>query len=406
MVLKQVRRNVETQFKSRNLGHVLDMPGALRYCLVVPPSLSSEKSLQALASAAKVAGLRIFPFCSQDAALASAWATKTCGTQPYSEHEKELAARAELSKEKEEGVARGEGEEKAREEYEAGRVVEGQTGDGLLPPMEVDEGEGEGAAAAAAGAGAGDEEEQKKAGAEKEKEEKPKSFADWVRREAKVAGGEGEGKGDAKPLHRVLLIDCGHSFTSAVCFDVRGDGVYPVSSSSASVGARSFDEAMFTHFSQKLAAEHFAGDESKVSTKTKAGGKILKACRKLKQLLSTIEVAKVAVENVKMDTDSRLQVSRDEVAKLAAAALEDISNVVKTAAEKAGAAGVTAVEVVGGGSRIPLVQATITAALEGCGAGCTALGRHLDGSSSVATGGSACFSISLYLPPPLHEDQI
>ena len=378
MVLKQVRRNVETQFKSRNLAHVLDAPGALRYCIVVPPPLSSPAALQALSSAAKVADMPIFPFCSQDAALASAWATKTCGPQPHSEYEKALAARAELLKQK-----------KKEEDYDAGRVVEGQTGDGLLPPMDVDEGDG-GAAAAAAAAADGGEEKEKEEGEKKaaEKEEKPKTFADWVRREAKLGASDvvAAAAAGSTPLHRVLFVDCGHSFTSATVFDVREGGIRSLASEGAEVGARSFDEGMFVHFSRKLAGEHFAGDESKVSPKTKAGGKILKACRKLKQLLSTIQVAKVTVENVKMDTDSKLEISRDDVAKLVADEIESISNVVKRAAETAGPASITAVEVVGGGSRIPQVQAAIATALQECGSGCTALGRHLDGSSSIATG--------------------
>ena len=274
MVLKQVRRNVETQFKSRNLSHVLETPGALRYCFVVPPSLSSAPALKALTSAAKVAGMPIFPFVSQDAALASAWATKTCGPLHYSEYEAICAARAE---------ARGKAAEKAP--CEEGGEGNESNGDGT-----------EGAASSAATAASEDKDKEESSGSEEmkvEKEEKPKTFGDWVRRETEEA--KAGSQSETSPLHRVLFVDCGHTYTSAFVFDVREDCVVSLSSSSVGVGARSFDQALYVHFSSKLAGEHFAGDETKVSPKTKAGGKILKASRKLKHLLSTIAEAKVGL---------------------------------------------------------------------------------------------------------------
>lgn len=133
-----------------------------------------------------------------------------------------------------------------------------------------------------------------------------------------------------------------------------------------------------------------------VSLNSKEGKRLFQACEKLKKLLSTIGDATVTVENIAQDRDVTIAISRDHFEQLCAAESARVTELVASALAKAQLAepehaAVASVEIVGGGTRIPFVQAAILKAFgTDLQHGSSLLGRMLDSTTAIAVG--AAFS--------------
>ncbi|KAG7371350.1 Hsp70 domain containing protein [Nitzschia inconspicua] len=128
------------------------------------------------------------------------------------------------------------------------------------------------------------------------------------------------------------------------------------SKSTASLGAASVDDKLWKHFQStnpKL---------SQIRPNSKAGQRLLAGCHKMKHLLSQLPEGSVTVENVgENDTDVVLQATRSTLADLCSDDAETLRTIIQDVLHEAGLAdsGVDAVEILGGGCRIPWVQAAI-----------------------------------------------
>lgn len=157
----------------------------------------------------------------------------------------------------------------------------------------------------------------------------------------------------------VLMCDVGASSTSlALIFD-DGASVNPptvVADAFVDVGAAHVDIALFDHFSRGA-----------IPPDSKRGMRLLQGCERLKKLLSQLPEASTVVENMTDEgADMTLALKRAELAGLAAPQLSRLADAVRSVISKAqaqdpqgGAPAVQVVELLGGGSRLPAVQALL-----------------------------------------------
>ncbi|TYZ61805.1 hypothetical protein PybrP1_004803 [[Pythium] brassicae (nom. inval.)] len=188
---------------------------------------------------------------------------------------------------------------------------------------------------------------------------------------------------DEDAVKHIAIVDIGHATTS-VCTVLASEG-------DLALGADNFDRQLFAHFQQQVLEKH----QLSVSLNSKEGKRLFQACEKLKKLLSTIGEAAVTVENVAQDRDVGIAISRDLFEQLCAAESARVTELVASALATAQLADpghtVASVEIVGGGTRIPFVQAAILKALgTDLQRGSSLLGRMLDSTTAIAVG--AAFS--------------
>ncbi|OQR83021.1 hsp70-like protein [Achlya hypogyna] len=187
--------------------------------------------------------------------------------------------------------------------------------------------------------------------------------------------------GEAKTI---MIVDVGHATTSAaiVRLDAAGETVV-AQTYNGKLGSVNFDKAVFEHFQAKLKASHGLD----IQGHSRQGRRLLAACEQLKKLLSTIPEAVVQVENLGNDCDLSLSLTKTEFDALSVthtAALETLLAALLADARVAGA-DLASVEIVGGGTRQPAVQAAISKTVGRDGL----LGRMLDSATAVAVGAAA-----------------
>lgn len=122
-----------------------------------------------------------------------------------------------------------------------------------------------------------------------------------------------------------------------------------------SLGAGVIDIRLWEHFQSTFPALQ------SVQKSSRAGQRLLDGSKKLKHLLSQLPEAEVTVENVgENDTDLKLKGSRQTLAELCEADTSALTDLIHQVLEEANVAGkLFAVEVIGGGCRIPLVKDAI-----------------------------------------------
>lgn len=138
--------------------------------------------------------------------------------------------------------------------------------------------------------------------------------------------------------------------------------------SSPTLGAALIDIALYHHFLKtdpKLS--HHTPEIFK--TNTRPAQRLLEGCRKLKHLLSMLPENTVTVENIgKNETDVNLTANRDLLKQLCeeCGLIDRLKGMITLAIEDAGISGsgealgeIDAVEITGGGSRIPIIQETV-----------------------------------------------
>lgn len=157
----------------------------------------------------------------------------------------------------------------------------------------------------------------------------------------------------------VLIIDMGLTQTTISVVRLLEGGAWDILSEvSEEVGAAAFDWAIFEHFRAQLLSQ---GKED-IQPGTKRGYRLLNSCRTLRELLSTLPEARTTCENLCGDSDIPLTLSRDTLASVCESELMAFKARMHAAIAKAGEARIelSGVELMGGGTRSPLVQAIVS----------------------------------------------
>jgi len=184
----------------------------------------------------------------------------------------------------------------------------------------------------------------------------------------------------------VLFVDMGHSYLNVLVAGYKRSKLTVLASvCDPSAGAREFDYSLARHFADEIKKKY----DVDVLRNKRLLTRLLRSCEKTKQVLSTIDETFCEVENL-ADVDFRGKIARSKFEEISKELTDKISQAVTSALEKAGkkASDLSAVEIVGGGTRIPLVQTIISNALEG-----RQLSRTLDSSGSVAIGSTLMAAI-------------
>jgi len=139
-----------------------------------------------------------------------------------------------------------------------------------------------------------------------------------------------------------------------------------------------------------LSAEHFAleanakiGGGVDVRKSARSMAKLRKQCKRTKEILSANAEAPISVESLYEEFDFRSSITRAQFEALGAPLFERMAAPLARLLEQAGLAPADplAIELIGGGTRIPAVQAALSAALKG-----RSLDRHMDADEAVAMG--------------------
>ncbi|KZT04185.1 heat shock protein 70 [Laetiporus sulphureus 93-53] len=182
-----------------------------------------------------------------------------------------------------------------------------------------------------------------------------------------VALGYGITKSDLpeadNPRH-VVFVDVGHSSTScAVVAFSKGQLTVKSTAYDRHSGGRDIDFALVRHF----AAEFKEKYKIDVLSSPKATFRLVAGCDKIKKVLSANAEAPLNVESIVNDVDAASRLNREEYEKLIVGVLDRIPGPLKQALADSGLTleQIDAIELVGGGTRIPAVRAKIQSVFEG-----------------------------------------
>ncbi|CAL5229767.1 g13152 [Coccomyxa viridis] len=151
----------------------------------------------------------------------------------------------------------------------------------------------------------------------------------------------------------------------------------------ASLGAEKLDLILLNHFADEFQEKHSVD----IRSFPKAVAKLKRQAKKTKEVLSANTEAPISVEELHNGIDFRSRITRADFEGLAgdffASAAKPLSAVLARNGLLKGGSGVdvTAVELLGGGSRVPAVQAALSKALGG-----RTLDKHLDADEAVVLG--------------------
>ncbi|KAF0689509.1 Aste57867_19066 [Aphanomyces stellatus] len=188
-------------------------------------------------------------------------------------------------------------------------------------------------------------------------------------------------KGDDEPSKTIVILDVGHVTTSAavVRFTAQGEAVL-ATAYNPHLGSVNFERHLYAHFQAKLKASHGVD----IKPASRQSRRLLTACEQLKKLLSTIPEAMVHAENLIPDTDITLSITKAEFEKLCSGEAATLAALLEGLLVDAAVApaDISTVEIVGGGTRKPIVQDAIVKAIGPH----VILGRMLDSATAVAIG--------------------
>jgi molecular chaperone DnaK (HSP70) len=148
-------------------------------------------------------------------------------------------------------------------------------------------------------------------------------------------------------------------------------------------GVASIDALLF-ELMRKKAQEKLPNSNNLAEAGSKAGARLLRGVDRLRKLLGTMPTAEVTVENIAEDCDVRISVSRSELAEISAPIIDKIKKMVAEVIEASGVVPTefSSVEILGGGTRIPMVQEAIMEVMQNNN---LVFGQKLD-SSAIAYG--------------------
>ncbi|KAI0686744.1 HSP70-domain-containing protein [Cytidiella melzeri] len=182
-----------------------------------------------------------------------------------------------------------------------------------------------------------------------------------------VALGYGITKSDLpepeNPRH-VVFVDVGHSALSvAVVAFSKGQLVVKSTAYERHVGGRDIDYALVRHFAEEFKTKY----KIDVLANPKAMFRLAAGCDKVKKILSANAEAPLSVESIMNDIDASSRLTREAFEELIAPVLERITAPIEQALEESGLTleQIDAVELVGGGTRIPAVRAKIQTVFAG-----------------------------------------
>lgn len=180
-----------------------------------------------------------------------------------------------------------------------------------------------------------------------------------------------------------LIVDVGSGYASATLAVIReGTAVTLASECSSECGSREVDLALFAMVSKELKEKH--GVEANINSPL--GQRLLKQCEATKKVLSTVAQANLFLEGAKGDTDASFAISRAALEDTLQGCVTSIEELVtKALAALPEGTALGSVEVIGGGTCVPMVQAAIIKSVAATGASLN-LSHTMDLSSSVATG--------------------
>jgi molecular chaperone DnaK (HSP70) len=192
------------------------------------------------------------------------------------------------------------------------------------------------------------------------------------------------------------LVEMGATHSTVVVTAIETVEAGPVSIGAVhdpALGAYHFDMKLFDHF----AAVCLKKDGTKVEPGTKRGTRLLSGCERIRKLLSQLADAKITVENLTDAGDVNFALKRDEMQTICEELLTRFRSLVQAALEKSGTSAdqIHAIEIVGGGVRMPSVQ-NILASFFGSE---IALGAKLD-DGSVALGAALLSNRSMISTTP------
>jgi molecular chaperone DnaK (HSP70) len=155
---------------------------------------------------------------------------------------------------------------------------------------------------------------------------------------------------------KLLFLSMGHSYFTSQIVELKGNEINVLSSvSSSNLGARNFDFALFDYAKEEFKKK--SGFD--ITGNPKSLNRVLKACEKCKQVLSTINETDLIVEALYNDKDLHIKVNRQLFEDLNDNSLKLLESQLSKLITEAGIASVDdldGVEVYGGGIRIPVVQ--------------------------------------------------
>jgi molecular chaperone DnaK (HSP70) len=159
----------------------------------------------------------------------------------------------------------------------------------------------------------------------------------------------------------VLLLEMGHVHTTAVIVKPQPDlqsVTVERTIHSAQVGSFQFDCALYAHFARHLEVKHHC----QVEAGTKKGMRLMRECERLRKLLSQLPTSSVTIENISESGDVNITMTRDELAVICSEPLQRLAQVLRDATEGIREE-IVAIEIVGGGVRMAMVQEMILSVL-------------------------------------------
>jgi molecular chaperone DnaK (HSP70) len=159
----------------------------------------------------------------------------------------------------------------------------------------------------------------------------------------------------------VLLLEMGHVHTTAIIVKPQPDlqsVTIEKTVHSAQVGSFQFDCALYAHFARHLQTKH----QCQVEPGTKKGMRLMRECERLRKLLSQLPTSSVTIENISESGDVNITMNREELAQICQEPLQRLSQVLRDAFEGIKEE-IAAIEIVGGGVRMAMVQEIILSVL-------------------------------------------
>lgn len=160
---------------------------------------------------------------------------------------------------------------------------------------------------------------------------------------------------------KVMFLDIGQTGTSAAVVSfVQGKLEVLSTAFDRNLGGRDFDKMLADHFAAYIKDKY----KMDVYTEPKATIKLFKECERVKRILSANTKVVFNVEYIMNDTDVKGEIERPEFEEMCKKDMVPrIRLVLQEALDKAGlsAADLTATEIVGGATRIPMVQQELAA---------------------------------------------
>lgn len=161
-----------------------------------------------------------------------------------------------------------------------------------------------------------------------------------------------------------VFVDIGYTaMTITIAAFTKDKAVIKASHVDKTVGGRVFDEILANYYAQKIKEKY----KEDVTTKPRAYLRLLLACEKLKKMLSANSQAPLNIESLTDEIDVSLVANREEFEGLIAHIMEKIPAAILVALHSAGVSKdqIEHVEIIGGSTRIPLIQKTLESVFEG-----------------------------------------